>query len=197
MEEKEKAIQSILKQILQLPDSSLVTFRKQTGGQPVVGEGSLNAKILFVGEAPGENEAKTGKPFCGRSGKVLDTLLASANLKREKVYITSIVKDRPPKNRDPKPEEIEAYAKFLDKQIEIIKPKVIATLGKFGMEYIMRRYGLEEEIRPISQIHGRVFKTKIEGQSVKVVALYHPASMLYSPKLKEALTEDFQILKKI
>ena len=197
MEEKEKAIRRILKQILRLPDSPLVTFRKQTGGQPVVGEGSLNAKILFVGEAPGENEAKTGKPFCGRSGKVLDTLLASANLKREKVYITSIVKDRPPKNRDPKPEEIETYAKFLDKQIEIIKPKVIATLGKFGMEYIMRRYGLEEEIRPISHIHGKVFKTKIEGQSVKVVALYHPASMLYSPKLKESLMEDFQILKKI
>jgi len=197
MEDKEKAIQRILKQIQRLPDSTLVTFRKQTGGQPVVGEGSLNAKIMFVGEAPGENEAKTGKPFCGRSGKVLDALLASANLKREKVYITSIVKDRPPKNRNPKPDEIECYAKFLDKQIEIIKPKVIATLGKFGMEYIMRRYGLEDEIRPISQIHGRVFKTNIEGQNVKIVALYHPASMLYSPKLKEALMEDFQVLKNI
>lgn len=194
IEGKEKLMNKVIQDVTNLEASPLYQMRKETGGQPVVGEGSLDAKIIFIGEAPGKNEAETGKPFCGASGKVLDKLLNSVNLKREEVYITSIVKDRPPKNRDPKPEEIDIYAPFMDKQIEIIKPKVIATLGRFGMEYIMRRYGLESKLASIGSLHGQVLETEIEGVKVKVVPLYHPAAAIYNNKLMETLFEDFKVL---
>src|SRR3989344_4714607 len=98
---------------------------------------------MFIGEAPGKNEAATGRPFCGVSGRILDELFVSAGIDRKNVYVTNIVKDRPPANRDPLPEEISTYARFLDRQIDIIQPKVIATLGRFSMDYIMRQFGLE------------------------------------------------------
>jgi DNA polymerase len=194
---KESQLQEIVLDVANLKTSPLYEFRVENDYLPVVGEGNSDADIMFVGEAPGENEAKTGKPFCGRSGKLLDELLASIGLPRESVYITSIVKDRPPKNRDPKPEEIEIYAPFLDRQIEIICPKVIATLGRFGMEYIMNRYGLQDEIKPIGKIHGQIFETSINGIKVKVIPLYHPALALYNPNYKHDLLEDFKILEKI
>ena len=109
----------------------LYSERIRNGVYPVLGEGSHEAKIMFIGEAPGRNEALQGRPFCGAAGKVLDELLLSAGILRASVYITNIVKDRPPQNRDPLPEEISAYGPFLDRQIEIIKPAVIATLGRF------------------------------------------------------------------
>jgi len=115
---------------------------------PVIGEGSHYAKIMFVGEAPGRTEAATGRPFCGASGKVLDELLASINVLRQDVYVTNIVKDRPPFNRDPYPEEINAYAPFLDRQIEIIQPQVIATLGRFSMAYIMQKFDWAMNLNP-------------------------------------------------
>lgn len=162
----------------------------------VPGEGSPDASIIFVGEAPGANEAKTGKPFVGRAGKLLDELLLSVSFKREDVYITSIVKDRPPKNRDPKLDEIELYTPYLDKQIEIIKPKVIATLGRFAMNYIMARYGLEDKIEPISELHGKMFDTTMPwGDRMMIVPLFHPAAAIYAQKLKTTLIEDFKILK--
>src|SRR5690606_1691382 len=136
--------------------SPLYEYRVKNKYLPVVGEGSCLADIVFVGEAPGKNEAKTGQPFCGASGRVLDELLGECGIKRGDVYITNIVKDRPPENRDPKPEEIILYAPFLDKQIEIIKPKVVATLGRFSMSYVIGRYvGLDpKEIGTIGQLHG-------------------------------------------
>ncbi len=106
---------------------------------------------MFVGEAPGKNEALTGKPFCGAAGKILDELLATVGINRADIYITNIVKDRPPENRDPSPAEIESYGPFLDRQIEIIRPKVIATLGRYSMVYIMNRLGLGSELVPISR----------------------------------------------
>jgi uracil-DNA glycosylase len=130
---------------------ALADLRRAEGYLPVPGEGSLDARIMLVGEAPGKNEAQTGKPFCGRAGKILDELLQSVGLPREDVYITSIVKDRPPKNRDPLPEEIALYTPFLDRQIEIIKPEIVATLGRFAMAYVMERYGLSSEVRPIGR----------------------------------------------
>lgn len=130
-----------------------------------------------------------------RAGQFLNELLASVEISRETVYITNIVKDRPPKNRDPLPEEIDRYAPLLDKQIEIIKPKIIATLGRFSMVYIMNRYGLEWEVGPISSLHGKVFNTEVEGQKVKVVPLFHPAAAIYNQHLKSTLTEDFKVIK--
>jgi uracil-DNA glycosylase len=103
------------------------------------------------------------------------------------------VKDRPPKNRDPLPKEIELYAPFLDRQIEIIEPKVVATLGRFSMEYVMRRYGLESELDTITSLHGKV----LEGKDFKLVPLYHPAAAIYNQHLKSTLMEDFQVLKNL
>ena len=163
---------------------------------PVIGEGSHYAKIMFIGEAPGKNEAETGRPFCGASGRILDELLVSVGIARKDVYVTNIVKDRPPMNRDPFPEEIETYGLYLDRQIEIIRPQVIATLGRFSMTYIMSRFGLSLQLEPISKIHGRIFETKTTLGTINVIPLYHPAVAIYNSNMKEALKKDFEILKK-
>ncbi len=197
MNDKVSKIAKLTEEILNLEDSTLILERKNQGYLPVIGEGSLKSKIMFIGEAPGINEAKTGRPFIGKSGKLLDELLLSANIKREDVYITNIVKDKPPKNRDPFPSEIALYAPYLDRQLEIIKPKIIATLGRFSMEYIMSRYGLENEVNSISSLHGAVFETKMKYGEVKIIPLYHPAAAIYNQHLKETLYSDIQILKSL
>ncbi|MEK7554627.1 MAG: uracil-DNA glycosylase [Patescibacteria group bacterium] len=163
---------------------------------PVIGEGNHAASIMFVGEAPGKNEAATGRPFCGAAGRILDELLTSVGIDRKDVYVTNIVKDRPPENRDPLPDEIEAYAPFLDRQIEIIQPKIIATLGRFSMQYLMPKLGLADELKSISVIHGRVFEGKTSYSKIHLVPLYHPAAALYTNSLLETLKKDFQVLKK-
>src|SRR3989344_3034494 len=127
---REEVLSKIKEEIVNLNKSPLYKIRIKNKVFPVIGEGSHHAKIIFIGEAPGRNEAATGRPFCGAAGKVLDELLASVNIERKDVYITNIVKDRPPFNRDPLPEEIKVYGPFLDRQIEIIQPEVIATLGR-------------------------------------------------------------------
>lgn len=195
MEAKDEGLKAIKDEIVNLSTSPLYQYRTANKYFPVIGEGSHSAEIMFVGEAPGENEAKTGRPFCGRAGKVLDTLLASVGIERKDVYVTNIIKDRPPGNRDPLPEEIELYAPFLDRQIALIKPKIIATLGRFSMQYVISRYGLEEKLDSISAIHGKVFETALGEEMVKVVPLYHPAAAIYNQHLLETLKEDFKILK--
>jgi uracil-DNA glycosylase family 4 len=150
---------------------------------------------MFIGEAPGENEAKTGKPFCGRSGKVLDDLLASVDITREDVYVTNIVKDRPPKNRDPHSKEIELYAPFLERQIDIIQPEVIATLGRFSMTYILNLFGAPEAKQKISALRGTLIEVQTAYGTAKVLPLYHPAVSLYNPGSRDALFEDFKQLE--
>lgn len=194
---KTDALRQIKDEIVALDKGDLAKFRKEHNYFPVIGEGSHDAEIMFVGEAPGENEAKTGRPFVGRAGQFLNELLESVGIPREDVYITNIVKDRPPKNRDPLPSEIELYAPWLDRQIEAIQPKVIATLGRFSMQYVMNRYGLSLELEPISKAHGKVFDTIVGNQSVKVVALFHPAAAIYNQALKDTLKEDFKVLKSV
>ena len=195
---KFQKMKEIRDEIMNLKESPLYKERVEGKYFPVIGEGSHDAKIMFVGEAPGRNEAQTGKPFCGASGKVLDELLSHIGVDRKTVYVTNIVKDRPTNNRDPKPEEIELYAPFLDKQIDIIEPRVIATLGRFSMEYIMQRYGLEDKLETISNMHGKVFKTKTsEGKSVSIVPLYHPAVAVYNRNQLDILKKDFEVLIKI
>jgi len=195
MNEKTKQLQAIKDEVINLSISPLYQERITNNAFPVIGEGSHDADIVFIGEAPGQNEAKTGRPFVGRSGKFLDELLAFAGIPRESVYITNIVKDRPPKNRDPYPNEIELYAPYLDRQLEIIEPKVIATLGRFSMVYIMERYGLKDKLDVISKLHGKVFETQMPNGIVKIVPLYHPAVAIYNQASKETLKEDFKILK--
>ncbi len=193
MQDKIKLMEKIERELTDFKQSPLYKYRTENKFFPVVGEGNLNAKIMFIGEAPGKKEAQTGKPFCGASGKFLDSMLVSVNLKREDVYITNIVKDRPEDNRDPSAEEIKLYGPFLDRQIEIIQPKIIATLGRFSFEYVMRNFGLENQIEPISKAHG---KSYAYGK-VKIIPLYHPAVALYNGGMRKTLLDDFKILKKI
>lgn len=189
---KRKLIEDIYEELLNLKTSPLYKFRQENNYLPVIGEGSLNAKIIFIGEAPGKKEAETGKPFCGQAGKVLDQLLESIGLDRKKVYITSVIKDRPPKNRDPKPAEIKIYSPFLDRQIEIIKPKVIVTLGRFATDYIIEKLARNYTNKSIGKLHGTVING---NKDLKIVPLYHPAVILHGGVKFEVLKKDFNLLK--
>ncbi|MES2470623.1 MAG: uracil-DNA glycosylase [Patescibacteria group bacterium] len=192
---KTDQLKKIEDQVMALKASPLYAYRTENNYFPVIGDGNPDANIVFVGEAPGKNEAKTGKPFCGAAGKILDELLASVGIPRSDVYITNIVKDRPPENRDPLPEEIEIYGPFLDRQIKILQPKVIATLGRYSMNYIMNKFKMELELEPISKAHGKVYKAQASYGPVTIVPLYHPAAAIYNQALKGTLKKDFQVLK--
>ncbi|ASJ06099.1 type-4 uracil-DNA glycosylase [Thermococcus pacificus] len=161
----------------------------------VPGAGSYDAKVMFVGEAPGYWEDQKGLPFVGRAGKVLDELLEMIGLRREEVYITNIVKCRPPENRDPTEEEIRTCSPYLDRQIDIIRPKVIVPLGRHSMGYILRKFGFEPE--PISKIHGKTFEAHTLFGKIIVMPSYHPAAALYRPQIREELRKDFMKLKEL
>ena len=191
-EQIEKELKKIKDEVVNCRKCSLYKTRTY----PVIGEGNHQAKIMFVGEAPGVQEDKTGRPFCGAAGKILDELLESVGIEREDVYITNILKDRPPGNRDPQKEEIEDCVLYLERQIEIIKPEIICPLGRYSMEFLMERFGLKDEIEPISKIHGKVFEAKTLFQKLKIIPFYHPAVATYNPNMKEILKKDFKILEK-
>lgn len=184
-------LEEIKKEVLNCKKCPLYKTRTYS----VVGEGNYQAAIIFIGEAPGFNEDKTGHPFCGEAGKILNELLSSAGIKREDIYITNILKCRPPQNRDPKKEEIEACVPYLERQIKIIEPEVICTLGNYSTAYIFEKYGLKDRIQGISKIHGKIFEVKSLFQNIKIIPLYHPAVATYNPNMKEILKKDFQILK--
>lgn len=188
------ALKKIRDTLVSAHELPLYAYRKQNDYFPVIGQGSHFANIMFIGEAPGEKEAQTGTPFCGRAGALLDELLASISVPRSDVYITNIVKDRPPDNRDPHPDEIAAYQPYLEEQIEIIKPKVVATLGRFSMNVIMKQFSLEHELGSISSMHGRSFEAQAPYGKVNIVPLYHPAVGLYNGSMRDVLKEDFKIL---
>lgn len=194
MSKRDEAMLGIEKDLIKLK-GALASERRSNGVLPVIGEGSHKAKILFVGEAPGKKEALTGKPFCGASGKFLDTLLDSISLKRKDTYITSIVKDRPTDNRDPKEEEIKEYAPLMDRQMEVIRPKVIVTLGRISMAYILNKFELGDKLQPISKIHGKVFRAKAPWGNISIIPLYHPAVALYNGGSRSTLLKDFRVLK--
>ncbi|KKQ99740.1 MAG: hypothetical protein A2566_00745 [Candidatus Zambryskibacteria bacterium RIFOXYD1_FULL_40_13] len=196
LEQKFEKMKSIRDRLLSFRKSPLYRYRVENKYFPVVGEGSHNAHIMFIGEAPGKTEAETAKPFCGRSGKVLDEMLDSIKLARKDVYVTNIVKDRPPENRDPTPEEIKLYSPFLDEQIDIIQPKVIATLGRFSMVYILELLKYKNPINSISEMRGKELVCEASFGQVIVVPLYHPAVALYNGSNKGTLLDDFKILKK-
>lgn len=197
MEDKLKKMRKIRDEVWNLTESPLYKERIKNKVYPVLGEGSHSADIMLVGEAPGKNESEQGRPFCGASGKILDQLLEHISIKREDVYITNVVKDRPPSNRDPSLTEIEIYSPFLDRQIGILQPKVIATLGRHAMIYILNRYCDKEIKITISEAHGKKFKGKTPYGEVVIVPLFHPAVAVYDASKKEALKKDFEILKKI
>jgi len=191
--DKDNKLKEIKDKVLKCKKCSLYKNRNY----PVIGQGSHDAEIMFIGEAPGAQEDKTGHPFCGRAGTILDELLNSVSIKRKDIYICNILKCRPPSNRDPEIKEIKACTPYLEKQIEIIKPKIICSLGRYSMEFLMKKFGLEDKIELISKIHGNLFEIKIGSQKLKFVAFYHPAVATYNPNMKESLKKDFQILKKL
>lgn len=190
---KQETSQTIHTDLLDLTASSLYAFRMETGGLPVLGEGSLEASIVFVGEAPGKREAATGRPFCGASGNLLNTLLEGVGLDRTQVYITNIVKDRPPENRDPTPAEIALYGPLLDRQLALIQPRVIAPLGRFAMQYILAGYGVKS-VGPISELHGHPHVCQAPYGEVLVIPLYHPAVALYNRTRLPELQADMQVV---
>lgn len=194
-EDRTELLRKIKEEVINLKTSPLYAERIKNKVFPVIGEGNHFAKIMFIGEAPGKNEAATGRPFCGAAGRILDELLASAGIKRSEVYVTNIVKDRPPFNRDPFPEEIIVYGPFLDRQINVIQPQVVATLGRFAMAYVMEKFNLISELKPISQMHGRKFTAEAPYGKIWIIPLYHPAVAIYNANTKDQLRVDFQVLK--
>jgi len=195
MEKSEQLIE-IAKKIKALEESPLYDYRVENNYKPVIGEGDHDADIMFIGEAPGAQEAKTGRPFVGRAGNLLDSLLDNINLDRDDVYITNIVKDRPPSNRTPLVGEIKTYAPFLIEQIKIIEPKIIATLGRLAMKYILQTFDHPQQDKKIGELHGQILEAKTENGKIKIIPLYHPAAVFYNRDLEKILEEDFQTLSK-
>jgi DNA polymerase len=151
----------------------------------VFGVGDAEADLMFVGEAPGFHEDKQGYPFVGQAGKLLDRLLGGIGLERGQVYIANVLKCRPPGNRDPQPHEIEACEAHLFRQIELIRPKVVATLGNFATKL------LSGKPTGITRVHGTEQPTTLGGRRVLLYPLYHPAAALYTPAMLKVLEEDF------
>jgi len=191
MKEKEEKMKILSKEIENCRKCALFKTRNNV----VVGEGNLNAKIMFIGEAPGFNEDMQGKPFVGKAGRVLNELLKHINLKRENVYITSLLKCRPPNNRKPLPQEIKYCSEFLNKQISLINPEIICPLGSYAMNFIFKKYGLDS--KKISEVHGRVFRIPTLNGILKIIPLFHPAFAVYYPDKKTILMKDFEVIKKL
>lgn len=178
---------------------------KKTATQLVYGEGNPDADVLFIGEAPGKNEDKTGKPFVGAAGKFLDEMLTSVDMKREDVYITNIVKYRPPNNRDPLPDEKAQFLPYLQAQLEVIQPKLVVTLGRHSMNCFLPDL-------QISKIHGQPKRIRINmhrqaerigsgdthaspeatvGVPIVIMPLFHPAAALYNGAMRQTIIDDF------
>ena len=190
MQTKQNQLALIAQQILNCRKCPLHKTRKN----PVPGEGNPQAKIMFIGEAPGYWEDVKGKPFVGAAGKFLDTLIAILNLSRKDIFITNVLKCRPPKNREPSPNEVQQCTPYLDKQIRIIQPKFIITLGNYSTGCILSKAGLP--FNGITQAHGKFYETTILDLHVTVFPTFHPAAGLYSGRYKKLLQQDFQLLKK-
>ncbi len=194
---KAAQLKRVEKDVERLDESPLYPLRVQEGYQAVFGVGDPNARIMFIGEAPGKQEALRGEPFVGAAGHLLDDLLRSVGLRREQVYITNIVKDRPPENRDPQTEEIKLYTPFLRRQIKIIQPAVIVTLGRFAMDFILSEFHMPEKGKSITELHGKPLRAAAPYGPVTVVPLFHPAVAFYRREQKDVLKSDFLILKKL
>jgi len=164
---------------------------KKTALNVVAGKGSADAKVMFIGEAPGKKEDEKGEPFIGAAGKFLSELLATIELNRDDIYITNVVKYRPPNNRDPLPEEVADSWLWLQEQINLIDPILIIPLGRHALERFVPG-------RKISEDHGKAFRREMDGIGKRVFyALYHPAAALYNGRLRDILIEDFASIPKL
>jgi len=169
------------------------------GHNMVFGKGNPAAAIMFIGEAPGEKEDLAGMPFVGSAGKQLDKLLESIGLSIDDVYVANILKYRPPENRNPVHEEIVAHTPYLIDQIKIIRPKVIVTMGNFATRFVLAGFNTDKmkNVEGITKLHGKIQSVSLNDSKFLVMPTYHPAAVLYNPKLRSELEEDFMLLKKI
>ena len=165
-------------------DKNICPELAQAATQLVMGHGNSQADVVFIGEAPGKNEDLQGKPFVGAAGKFLDEMLAAADLKREDIYITNIVKYRPPGNRDPQPSEKKAFWPYLVRELQIITPSIVVTLGRHSMEYFLPG-------QKITAIHGQPKRVVFGDTKLVIMPLYHPAAALYNQTLRQTLLDDF------
>ena len=168
----------------EIMDKDICPELREQATQLVMGDGNVNAEIVFIGEAPGKNEDIQGKPFVGAAGKFLNEMLAQAGMDRSDVYITNIVKYRPPNNRDPLPDEKAAFWPYLLRQLQVINPKVVITLGRHSMEYFLPDM-------KIGQIHGQPKRIQFGDHKIVIMPLFHPAAALYNGSLRQTLIDDF------
>jgi DNA polymerase len=180
-----KTKQALLEQIAaDIRDKNVCPDLAKQATNLVMGDGNLDSDIVFIGEAPGKNEDLQGLPFVGAAGKFLNEMLAAAGLERKDVYITNIVKYRPPNNRDPLPEEKAAFWPYLLQQLQIINPKVVITLGRHSMEYFLP--GMK-----IGAVHGQPKRIQFGEHKIVIMPLFHPAAALYNGSLRQTLIDDF------
>lgn len=177
----QKALDALATEII---DKNICSELKAQATQLVMGAGNPSADIVFIGEAPGKNEDLQGEPFVGAAGKFLNEMLAAAGMERSDVYITNIVKYRPPNNRDPLPEEKAEFWPYLLRQLQIIQPKVVITLGRHSMEYFLP--GMK-----IGQVHGEPKRIPFGDTTLVIMPLFHPAAALYNGSLRQTLIDDF------
>ena len=187
--EQKSSIEKLRKQVSGCTRCSLHETRTNT----VLGEGDVNADVMFIGEAPGKNEDLKGKPFIGRAGDVFEKLLNSIGLTREQIYLCNILKCRPPENRNPLPKEINACVGSLDLQIKIVNPKVIGTLGNFSTAYIFEKFNVPPA--KISSVAGTVIDVTTPFGPKKIVPVFHPAVAIYNVHKTDLLLEHFQVFK--
>jgi len=186
---KEEEMEKIKNEILNCKKCPLHLSRTNA----VPGEGSINSFIMFIGEAPGRNEDVEGRPFVGAAGKLLTSLLEDIGLDRKEVYITNVVKCRPPNNRDPTQLEIKTCSPYLDRQILLIRPKIIVTLGRHSTKYLLEKNGIT--FKSILRIHGASFNLRLDTFNFLMIPTLHPAAALYNPKLINILKNDFDKIK--
>jgi DNA polymerase len=185
---KKELLDAVATEVIVCMKCSLWKTRKNA----VPGEGNYESPIMFIGEAPGYWEDIRGKPFVGDAGKFLDSLLSEIDFSRENVFICNVLKCRPPKNREPMPNEIQTCTPYLDRQIRAIQPKFIVTLGNYSTVYIFSKAGLP--FNSITQAHGKFYETSILDINVIAFPTFHPAAALYNAKYKEQITSDFKLL---
>jgi len=186
----EELLEAIAGEIMFCPRCRLSETRKKA----VPGEGSARSIVMFVGKGPGRNEDVEGRPFMGQAGKFLDELLTEASLVRDEVFICNVVRCRPPENRDPLPYEVDACTPYLNRQIALIKPKVIVSLGKHSTAYMFSKAKLPFD--SMTKARGKVHRTRLWGMQITIFPTFHPAAALYNGEYKNQLVEDFRLLGK-
>ncbi len=159
----------------------------------VPGDGNTDSSLMFIGEAPGYQEDIEGRPFVGAAGQILEVLLRNIGLKREDVYIGNLVKHRPPRNRPPRKDEIDLCSSYLDRQIQIIRPRIIVTLGNYATQHLLSKTDLD--VKGKTEVRGRSFRTEILGFPTVIIPTFHPAACLYNPQYKEDLEKDFRTIR--